>query len=209
MGADLLLLLLHHQQLKLAVPSIPSHPTHPIPSHLISSHLISSQVMELMLKHGAEPSLIDKEGNTVDATEIVQVGSPGPTPSLTPAFTLDPAPSTRRRQHSCLSSDRRAPPPTPSLRHTVTSRRRRVTRRRPAPRTSSERQVTPANHALPAHLVGGRGLKPVRRKWVAPCARGRPKPHALHVFRYARRDGKCGGADVKAGCRRQVLSSRV
>ena len=28
--------------------------------------------MELLLQHGAEPSLIDKEGNTVDATQIVQ-----------------------------------------------------------------------------------------------------------------------------------------
>ena len=27
---------------------------------------------ELLLQHGAEPSLIDKEGNTVDATQIVQ-----------------------------------------------------------------------------------------------------------------------------------------
>ena len=30
------------------------------------------EVMELLLQHGAEPSLIDKEGNTVDATQIVQ-----------------------------------------------------------------------------------------------------------------------------------------
>ena len=29
------------------------------------------EVMELLLQHGAEPSLIDKEGNTVDATTIV------------------------------------------------------------------------------------------------------------------------------------------
>ena len=27
--------------------------------------------MELLLQHGAEPSLIDKEGNTVDATQII------------------------------------------------------------------------------------------------------------------------------------------
>ena len=30
------------------------------------------EVMELLLAHGAEPSLIDKEGNTVDAAAIVQ-----------------------------------------------------------------------------------------------------------------------------------------
>ena len=30
-----------------------------------------AQVMELLLQNGAEPSLIDKEGNTVDATQIV------------------------------------------------------------------------------------------------------------------------------------------
>ena len=29
------------------------------------------EVMESLLAHGAEPSLIDKEGNTVDAVEIV------------------------------------------------------------------------------------------------------------------------------------------
>ena len=30
------------------------------------------ETLDMLLKHGAEPSLIDKEGNTVDATAIVQ-----------------------------------------------------------------------------------------------------------------------------------------